>query len=94
MTTTIKIHIKITCKYCNGSAYIPIGQEKDYKGEFYTRYQPCSYCEGSGLASRWISLKEFINLIDKVDTFESDYLVLAEKEPVSQYQDSRESAGI
>jgi hypothetical protein len=94
MTTTIKVHIKTKCKFCNGKAYLPNGKAKHCSGEIYTQYQKCSYCDESGLSPKWISLLEFIALMDKVDPMQPDYQSLAQVEPTSQYQDSLDSSGI
>ena len=94
MTTTIKIHIKTVCKYCDGKAYFPVGPATSYNGEIYTMYKPCGYCDGTGLMEKWISLSELVELIEKADPLEVNYQSLAETEPVSQYQDNRDSAGI
>ena len=92
--TTTKVQIKTTCDYCNGKAYIPLRKTKSYCGEIYTRYLPCNYCEGTGLLPKWISLVEFIIMIDAIDPMQPDYEALSQHEPTSQYQDSRDSAGI
>ena len=93
-TTTIKINILTECVYCDGKAYVPVGEVEDSKGEKYTRYIPCKYCEGSGLREKFINLVDFIRLMETIDIFEPDYRSLAEVEPTSEYQDSKESAGI
>lgn len=94
MTTTIKIHIKTECQFCDGQAYISQGKAESCTGEIYTKYRKCGYCDESGLMSKWISLVELINHMDQINVMEPDYLALAEVEPTSQYQDSRDSAGI
>ena len=93
----IKIHILSTCTHCSGDAYLPSGEGEDANGHKYTRYIPCPMCEGSGNQTKWISLIEFIELFDEaanIDPLEPDYQELAQELPVSQYQDSRDSAGI
>jgi hypothetical protein len=94
MTTTIKVKILTDCEYCKGKAYIPAREAKDSKGEIYTQYVPCRHCSGSGMSEKVVSLVEFIRLIETVDIFEPDYKSLAEREPISQYVDSLEAAGI
>ena len=59
----IKIQILTKCDECNGHAYLPIGETEDFKGRKYTRYVPCSSCEGSGKACKWVSLEEFAVLL-------------------------------
>jgi len=94
MTTTIQVHIKTKCNFCNGEAYTPIGKAEDINGEIYTRYQACGYCQATGLRERWISLIDFVSMLDEVDPMEPDYEYLAQQEPTSQYRDSRDAAGI
>ena len=94
MSTTIKVHIKTDCNFCNGQAYISNGKAESCSGEFYTQHKKCGYCDETGLMSRWISLLELINIMDQLDPMQPDYATLAEVEPTSQYQDSLDSAGI
>jgi len=82
------------CDFCEGRAYIPIGEAEDSEGGMYTRYIPCSNCDGSVLRTKYINLVYFIRLIETIDVMEPDYRALAVEEPVSQYIDSLESAGI
>ena len=93
-TSTIKVKILTDCEFCEGKAYIPIGEAEDTNGGIYTRYIPCSYCDGSGLRTKYINLGDFIRLTETFDICEPDYRAMAEEEPVSQYLDSLESAGI
>lgn len=51
-------------------------------------------CQGSGVQTRWISLGEFVDLLDHATVMAPDYAELARQQPVSQYQDSRDAAGI
>lgn len=51
-------------------------------------------CHGSGNRATWISLRDSSNLIERAISLEPDYLELARERPVSQYQDSRDAAGI
>ena len=90
----IKVHILDRCEYCDGAAYLPIGEAESYAGEKYIRYEPCPQCQGSGNQSKWVSLQEFADLMERVISFEPDYQELATHKPISQYQDSRECAGI
>ena len=93
-TTRIKIKILDTCPQCGGQAYLPLADVEDSKGELYTRYMACSNCGGSGLAEKYISLIQLVQIIESIDVCEPDYLMLSEKEPTSQYQDSFESSGM
>ena len=93
----IKVNILDKCEFCNGEAYVPVGEAESAAGERYTRYQPCAYCEGSGLYAKWVSLEKFIDLLTSTasqDPFEPDWLDLAKRRPTSQYQDSRDAAGV
>lgn len=93
----IKVQILLPCDVCEGEAYVPVEQVKSYSGQPYTRYQPCAKCQGSGNQTKWISLLEFGEMLSDVmshDPMDVDYLELAHKQPISQYADSREAAGI
>ena len=90
----IKVKILLTCEFCDGEAYLPIGEAESYTGERYIQYEPCSQCQGSGKQTKWVSLQEFADLLDREISFEPDYQELAYHKPISQYQDSRECAGI
>lgn len=93
----IKIRILTTCDHCDGEAQLPTGEAVDTKGEPYTRYKSCPYCEGTGLNPKWIELREFVDMLSTVassDPMEPDWLDLAQRKPVSQMQDSRDAAGI
>ena len=90
----IKVHILDRCRYCNGEAYLPVGEESDSTGGVYIRYRPCPMCEGSGLQERWVSLREFADLLDRAIAMEPDYQELAKQLPTSQYQGSHDAAGI
>ena len=90
----IKVHILDHCAHCDGAAYLLVGEAESYAGEKYMQYEPCSQCQGSGKRAKWISLDEFADLMERAISFEPDYKVLGSHKPVSQYQDSRECAGI
>ena len=57
-------------------------------------YQACPACKGAGEREKAISLREFANLLDRAISMKPDYAQLAKVKTVSQYQDSRELAGI
>ena len=93
----IKVQILTQCEACDGEAYVPVGQAASYTGEKYTRYQPCSQCQGSGNQTKWVSLLEFGEMLSDAmshDPMDADYLELARKQSISQYADSREAAGV
>jgi len=89
----IKVQILTRCEHCEGQAYLPDCEDISATGEKYTRYRPCFHCNGSGKQTKWISLGEFADLLDCATALKPDWAELARKEPISQYQDSRESAG-
>ena len=90
----MKVHILDRCEYCNGEAYIFECEDVDASGEPYARYRPCGMCRGTGNRSRWIDLRDFADLLERATLMEPDYLELARENPTSQYQDSRDAAGI
>jgi hypothetical protein len=94
---TIKIQIRSRCEYCHGEAYLPVGEAVSVDGEKYTRHLPCPICQGEGETNRWISLRDFYALLSDAavrDPMEVDWSALAHVDPVSQYRDSLDSAGI
>jgi hypothetical protein len=93
----IKVQILTRCTFCDGEAYVPIGQATDEEGGTCIRYCPCPYCEGSGERAKWIPLAEFAEMLNdaaNTDPMAPDWLELAHKEPISQSRDSRDAAGI
>lgn len=54
-----KIQIPTTCLGGGGIDYLPIGEAINAKGEPHIQHQPCSMCEGGGMAPKWIILHEF-----------------------------------
>ena len=86
----IKIHILAICSYCDGEAYLLTSKNSD-------RYLPCPVCKGSGENEKWVKLSELLDMLEKEaarDPMQPDYQALARQQPISQYQDSREAAGI
>ena len=65
MTTTLKVQILDECQHCKGEAYLPIGEAVSHTGELYIQYKPCRFCEGTGEYPRWITLAEFIKLLEQ-----------------------------
>ena len=90
----VKIQILTQCEDCEGEAYLPAGEADSNTGETYMRYEPCSKCQGSARQTKWVSLREFADLLERANSFEPDYAALAQEQPTSQYQDSRDAAGI
>ena len=90
----MKVHIRTTCSFCDGEAYVPVREAVSCTGEHYTQHRRCAYCLGSGEQEKWVSLREFADLLDKATSMEPDYQELARERTTSQYQDSRDAAGI
>jgi hypothetical protein len=90
----IKVQILDRCEFCDGEAYIFDYEDVDSRGETYDRYRPCEMCNGSGNRAKWVSLQDLSDLLERATSFEPDYAALAKEQPVSQYQDSRDAAGI
>ena len=90
----MKVRILDRCEFCDGEAYIFDRQDVDARGKTYDRYRPCEMCHGSGNRAKWVSLREFSDLLERAIAMEPDYLELAREKPVSQFQDSRDAAGI
>ena len=61
----LKVQVQASCLYCNGKAYMPLGEAEDSKGNKYIRHIPCPYCEGSGNESKWIDLQDFAKLMQQ-----------------------------
>ena len=90
----MKVHIRITCSFCEGEAYLPVRETVSYTGERYTQHHRCPHCLGSAELEQWVSLREFADLLERATSMEPDYQELAQVKPTSQYQDSRDAAGI
>jgi hypothetical protein len=90
----MKVQILDRCEYCDGEAYTFVCEDVDARGNTFDRYRPCEMCHGSGNRAKWVSLQEFSDLLERAISMEPDYLELAREKPVSQYQDSRDAAGI
>ena len=61
----MKVHISSTCPECHGQAYLPIGEDEDSNENKYIHHIPCSICDGSGLAPQWVTLQEFLTLLQQ-----------------------------
>jgi len=89
----LKVLVIDRCEYCDGEAYVFVGEYKDEFGE-HPVYRPCTVCKGRGEMEKPISLKEFADLLDRAIEMDPVYAELAKAKPISQFQDSREAAGI
>jgi len=56
------------------------------------RDAPCPYCQGAGTITKWVSLSELANMLEKAEVLECAERL--RKQPTSQYQDSRDAADI
>jgi hypothetical protein len=90
----MQVHIRTTCSFCDGEAYLPVRETVSCTGERYTQHRRCAQCLGSGEQDKWVSLREFADLLERATSFEPDYAALAQEQPTSQYQNSRDAAGI
>jgi hypothetical protein len=90
----MKVYVRTTCSFCDGEAYLPVRETVSCTGEQYTQHRRCAYCLGSSEQEKWVSLREFADLLDRATSLEPDYQELARARPASQYQDSRDAAGI
>ena len=90
----MKVQIRVPCSFCDGEAYVPVREAVSCTGEHYTQHRRCAYCLGSGEQDKWVSLREFADLLERATSMEPDYQELARVKPTSQYQDSRDAAGI
>ena len=89
----MKVIVIDRCEYCDGEAYLYAGEYKDEEIERPV-YQACPACKGAGEREKPISLREFADLLDHATAMEPDWAELGRQKPVSQFQDSRDAAGI
>ena len=89
----MKVIVIDRCEFCDGEAYLYAGEYKDGDIERPV-YQACQACKGAGEREKAISLREFADLLDRAVSMEPDWSALAKEKPISQFQDSREAAGI
>ena len=75
----IKVRILDRCDTCEGEAYIFECQDVDTRGEPYDRYRPCEVCHASGNQAKWVSLREFADLLERATSFEPDCAALAKE---------------
>jgi hypothetical protein len=87
----IKVRILDRCEFCDGEAYIFVCEDVDARGELFDRYRPCEMCNGSGNQAKWVSLRDFSDLLERATSFEPDYVDLSKERPISQYEDSRDA---
>ena len=63
----LKVQILDCCWYCQGKALLPMGQADNWKGEVYTVYGKCPICQGTGECSRWVSLPDFLEMLEAAE---------------------------
>lgn len=61
-----KVQCITQCEHCEGEAYLPAGEAESNTGETYMRYEPCSMCLGSAEQTKWVTLMEFVQLLEAV----------------------------
>lgn len=61
----VKVRILSRCKECGGQAYLAMGEAMDSSGNKFTRYRPCSCCEGSGISGQWVTLTELLLMLEQ-----------------------------
>ena len=61
----MNVRILDRCEFCDGEAYIFDWEDVDSRGESYDRYRPCEMCQGSGNRARWVSIREFADLLER-----------------------------
>jgi hypothetical protein len=89
----LKVLVIDRCEYCDGEAYVFAGEYKDEFGE-HPVYRPCHVCKGSGEMEKQVTLREFADLLYRATAMRLDWAELTKQKPISQFQDSREAAGI
>jgi hypothetical protein len=72
----LKVVVIDRCEYCDGEAYLYVGEYKDGDVERPV-YQACQACKGSGELEKPISLREFADLLDHATAMEPDWAELA-----------------
>jgi len=91
-----QVQVFNVCDYCQGKAYLPYEGGTNAKGKSVIRHSACPQCHGTGRSNQWITIEEFIlmmggSLKDADRELNEQY---GSEEPVTSYQDSRESAGL
>jgi hypothetical protein len=89
----LKILVIDRCKFCDGEAYVFVGESEDADGVKHPVYLPCHVCKGSGETEKQVTLREFADLLERAIAFEPNYAELAKQNPVTNYRDSRDAAG-
>ena len=89
----LKVVVFDSCEFCDGEAMVYAGE---YKDEYEERpvYVPGHMCKGSGEMEKLVTLREFQRMLDSAIEMEPDYAELGKEKPVTQYQESRDAAGI
>lgn len=83
------------CEFCDGEAYVYSGERTDEDGNQSPVYLPCYACKGTGEMEKLVTLRELQRLLDSaIDMEVVDNAELSKQKPITQMQDSRDSAGI
>ncbi len=59
-----KVQIQTKCWYCKGKAMMLVDELGFHTTDPTSRYLPCPYCHGSGDQEKWITLLEFIAMLN------------------------------
>ncbi len=64
-----KVQILTTCRACQGQAYLPTNEVMQASdGHYYIRHVRCTACQGSGMQTHWIPIREFAQMLLDVIT--------------------------
>jgi hypothetical protein len=61
----MKVHVRTTCSFCEGEAYLPVREAASCTGERFTQHRRCAYCLGSGEQENWVTLREFAVFLER-----------------------------
>ena len=68
-----KVQILTTCHVCHGASYLPTNEVmSNVDGRTYVRHVPCTACAGSGSETRWIDIRDFVDLLFEHEDIEND----------------------
>ena len=90
----LKVMVFDRCEFCDGEAYVYSGDRTDEDGNQSPVYLSCYACKGTGEMEKLVTLRELQRLLDSAIEMEVDNAELAKQKPITQMQDSRDSAGI
>jgi len=73
----MKVQTRTPCSFCEGETYLPVRETVSCTGERYTQHRRCANCLGSGEQEKWVSLREFPDLLDRTIGMEPNWQELA-----------------